>query len=326
MGFVVNQVIGNYECLGIIDKPKAGITYKVRNLASGEIELLRTLAGATSRDPESAERLLREIRIQTRLSHPNIVEFHDAFEIDGRLVMTTEFVDAPALAELCRKQALPAHDAIAAITQVLDGLEEAHALGIVHRGITAEHVTIARNGAVKLSGFDLAKPAGDTNLTRIGVVAGDPRYISPEQVMGQAPLDARSDLYSVGILLYQTLTGKLPFDAPNEIEVLTAQVRSEPVPPSGVNPMISPKLDRIVLTALEKDPNKRFASAKEFKAALAAPGLVQESSHPIANGLNQVFQESDIQAKPRRRFAAPLVFGSLAVAISLGIIVWLAIH
>ena len=144
--------------------------------------------------------------------------------------------------------------------------------------------------------------------------------------MGQSPLDARSDLYSVGILLYQTLTGRLPFDAPNEIDVLTAQVRSEPVPPSSVNPIISPELDRIVLTALEKDPNKRFASAKEFRAALAAPGLVQQPSHPIANRPNQVFPDSDIQPKPRRRFAVPLLCGSLAVAISVGIIVWLAIH
>src|SRR5215469_15039835 len=107
MSFAINQVIGNYECLGIIDKPKAGVTYKVRNLATGEIESLKALPGPTSRDPELAERLLREIRIQTRLSHPNIVEFHDAFEIDGRLVMTTEFVDAPTLAELCRAGALP---------------------------------------------------------------------------------------------------------------------------------------------------------------------------------------------------------------------------
>src|SRR5579872_3033924 len=133
MGFVLNQVTENYECLGIIDKPKTGVTYKVRNMATGEIEALRALPGATSRDPESAERLLREIRVQTRLCHPNIISFHDAFEMDGQLVMTTEFVEGSTLAELCRDGALPAADAIGTILQVLDGLEEAHALGIVHR-------------------------------------------------------------------------------------------------------------------------------------------------------------------------------------------------
>ena len=96
----------NYKCLGVIDKPKTGLTNKVRKLATGEIESLRALPGATSRDPELAERLLREIRVQARLSHPNILEFHDAFEIDGRLVMTTEFVDAPTLAELWKRDFL----------------------------------------------------------------------------------------------------------------------------------------------------------------------------------------------------------------------------
>jgi len=326
MGFIPNQVIGNYECLGIIDRPRAGVTYKVRNLANGEIESLRALPGATSRDPESAERLLREIRIHARLSHPNIVDFHNAFEIDGRLVMTTEFVEGPTLAELCGGRALPPRDAIGFITQVLDGLEEAHALGIVHRGITAEHVTISRDGAVKLSGFDLAKPAGDYNLTRMGTVAGDPRYISPEQVMGQPALDARSDLYSVGVLLYQTLTGKLPFDAQNDIDVLTAQVSSEPLPPRRVNPAISPELDQIVLTALKKDPNQRFASAKEFRAALAAAEPVQRPEQPAVNRPNQVSSDSHIRHKPRQPFTVLLVFGFLVVAIGAAIIVWLVIR
>jgi serine/threonine-protein kinase len=184
--------------------------------------------------------------------------------------MTTEFLDAPTLAELCRGIALPPRDAIGVITQVLDGLEQAHALGIVHRSITAEHVAVPGNGAVKVGGFDLAKPLSDTNLTRMGTVAGDPRYISPEQVMGQPALDARSDLYSVGVLVYQALTGRPPFDAQSDIDILAAQVCSEPLPPSRLNPMISPELDRIVLTALKKDPNERFASAKEFRIALAA--------------------------------------------------------
>lgn len=326
MSFILNEVIGNYECIGIIDKPRAGVTYKVRNLANGEIESLRALPGRTPADPESAERLLREIRIHARLSHPNIVEFHDAFEIDGRVVMTTEFVEGSTLAELCRGGALPPPDAIGSVTQVLDALEQAHALGIVHRGITAEHVTISRDGAVKLSGFDLAKPACDSNLTRIGTVAGDPRYISPEQVLGQLALDARSDLYSVGVLLYQTLSGKLPFEAPNDIDVLTAQVSSEPLPPRRVNPAISPELDQIVLTALKKDRNKRFASAKEFRAALAAAEPVQRPPQPVKDRPTQVSSDSHIHHKPRQLFTVPWVSGFLIVAIGAAIIVWFVIR
>jgi serine/threonine protein kinase len=326
MGFSLNQVIGNYECLGIIDKPRAGVTYKVRNLATGEIESLRALPGTTSRDHESTERLLREIRIQTRLSHPNIVEFHDAFEIDGHLVMTTEFVEAPTLAELCKAGPLPVRDAVQTIAQVLDGLDDAHALGIVHRGITAEHVTVTPGGAVKLSGFDLAKPTFDTRLTRVGTVSGDPRYISPEQITAQSIPDARSDLYSVGVLLYQTLTGKLPFEAATDIDVLAAQVSSDPSRPSQLNAEVSPDVDRIVLTALEKDPKERFPNAKVFRAALEAAAIATRPEQLPANGAHSTVPHSIGHTEPRSFITVPMICGFVIVVAGIAVISWVAMH
>jgi serine/threonine-protein kinase len=327
MAFALNQVIDNHECLGIIDKPRAGVTYKVRNLATGEIEALRALPGATSRNPEFVERLLREIRLHARLSHPNIIMFHDAFEIDGQLVMSTEFVEGPTLAELCREGPLPLRDAIGTIIPVLDGLEEAHALGIVHRGVTAEHVFVTPDGTVKLGGFGLAKPVADANLTQVGTVVGDPRYISPEQVMGQGTLDGRSDLYSVGVLLYQALTGKMPFEGRNDFEVLAAQVGSEPQPPSVVNPAISPELDRIVLRALRKRPDERFPNAREFRTALAA--ALDTATQPVprvADRPDAVPRHSSVQHTPRQSLATPLVAGLLILAIGLAIVAWVAVH
>jgi hypothetical protein len=318
MGLALNQVIGAYECLGVIDRPKVGITYKVRNRLTGEVELLRTLPGGNTRDREAKERLLREIRIQARLSHPNIVEFHDAFEIDGQMVMTTEFVEAPTLAEFCRSGSLPSRTAMKAAEQVLDGLEQAHALGIVHRGITAEHVAITREGIIKLSGFDLAKPEGDTNLTRVGVMSGDARYISPEQVEGR-PADARSDLYSVGILLYQMLTGRLPFDGKSDVEVLIAQAGSEPPAPRSINPAISPVLERVVLKALRKNPDQRFASAEEFRAALQDP--VQ--APPAAPAKGPVLVTGAGKREPRRGFKLQWVIGAVAVA---AVVVWFVVR
>jgi serine/threonine-protein kinase len=265
----LSQITGNYEFLGIVDKPKAGVTYKVRNLASGEFELLRTL-GAAYRDPESLERFLREIKIHTRLAHPNIVAFHDALELDGHLVMTTEFVEGTTLAELCRQRPMSQVEAIRVICAVLSGLEEAHALGIVHRGITAEHVMVTREGEVKLSGFGLAKPASDIHLTQAGAVLGNARYISPEQVMGVDTLDGRADIYSVGILLFQALTGRVPFDGANDFDVMVAQVGTAAPRPCSLNPGIAPELDRIVLKALAKKPQERFPSARDFRMVLAA--------------------------------------------------------
>jgi serine/threonine-protein kinase len=253
------------------------------------------------------------------------VEFHDAFEMDGHLVMTTEFFEAPTLAELCRAGSLPLSRGIASIAQVLDGLEQAHELGIVHRGITAEHVHITQDGA-KLSGFDLAKPASDSNLTRIGTVAGDPRYISPEQITGQPALDARSDLYSVGVLLYLTLTGKLPFDAQKDIEILAAQVRSEPLPPSNLNPTISQQLDQIVLKALKKDPNGRFASAKEFREVLAAVETTQHRAQPVVTTAVPLSPDSHRGDEPRRLFTMPLALGSLVFVIAAAVTFWFATH
>jgi serine/threonine protein kinase len=153
------------------------------------------------------------------------VAFHDAPELDGCVVMTAEFVEGTTLAELCRPGPLLSSEAMRVICDVLSGLEEAHALGIVHRGITAEHVMVTPEGEVKLGGFDLAKPEADVMLTKGGAVLGDPRYISPEQVMGVEALDGRADVYSVGVLLFQTLTGKVPFDGPNDYDIMVAQVR-----------------------------------------------------------------------------------------------------
>jgi serine/threonine protein kinase len=278
-----SQTVGNYEFLGIVDKPTAGVTYKVRNLTTGEFEVLRALPGASYGDPESLGRFLREIKVHTRLSHPNIVAFHDALELDGHLVMTAEFVEGTTLAELCRQGPLASAEAIRAICDVLSGLEEAHALGIVHRGITAEHVMVTPEGTVKLGGFGLAKPASDVNLTQAGAVLGDTRYISPEQVMGTATLDGRADLYSVGVLLFQALTGRVPFEGPNDFDTMVAQVGKQAPRPSSRNPGISPELDAIVLTALAKKPEDRFSSAKDFRVALAAlNGPVRVVGQPTA--------------------------------------------
>jgi len=265
-----SQTVGNYEFLGVVDKPRAGVTYKVRNLTTGEFEVLRSLPGASYDDPESLERLLREIKIHTRLSHPNIVAFHDASELDGHLVMTAEFVEGTTVAELCRPGPLLSTEAMRVTVDVLSGLEEAHALGIVHRGITAEHVMVTRDGEVKLGGFGLAKPASDMNLTKAGAVLGDARYISPEQVMGVDAMDGRADLYSVGVLLFHMLTGRVPFDGANDFDIMVAQVSKQPPRPSSLNPGIAPELERTVLTALAKKPEERFPSAREFRTALEA--------------------------------------------------------
>ncbi|HTS64337.1 MAG TPA: serine/threonine-protein kinase [Candidatus Acidoferrales bacterium] len=327
MTFAPSDVLDRdkYEFLGIIDKPKAGITYKVRNLASGQIEALRALPGASSSDPETVARFQREIKVHTRLAHRNILAFHDVFELDGQLVMTSEYLEGATLAALTREGPLLSSEAIRIICEVLSGLEEAHSLGIVHRAITAEHVVVSPAGEVKLGGFGLAKPASDMNLTQSGAVLGDARYISPEQVMGTTALDARADLYSVGVLLYQAFTGKVPFANPNDFDVMVAQVSSVPRLPSLLNPGISPELDRIVLTALSKKPEERFASARDFRLALEAAGTAPEAEASEAPEVEcvppQFFMEPQSSPSSKTAFA----FGLLSVAIAI-VVAYLVIH
>ena len=312
------QTTADYEFLGIIDKPKTGVTYKVRNRTSGALEVLRTLPGASANDPESRDRFLREIRIHTRLAHPNIAAFHDAFDLDGQLVMTAEYLEGSTLAQLCAHGPLPFPEAARVVSEVLSGLEEAHALGIIHRGITSAHVHITPSGAVKLGGFGLAKPADDVHLTQTGTVLGDPRYISPEQVMGVHPLDARADLYSVSIVLYQALTGKVPFDGANDFDIMVEQVRGVPRPPREINPLVPAELDRLVLIMLAKHPDARIPSARSLRNALL--GLV-----PVPEPVP--ISPPALPPAPGIHFFHPtVIFGTISLTIILTVLLYVAFH
>ena len=182
-------------------------------------------------------------------------------------------------------------------------------------GINADHVIVGPDGVVKLGGFDLAKPASDTNLTKVGVVIGDPRYISPEQVIGRSDSDTRSDLYSVGVLLYLTLTGKMPFEGSNDFEVLSAQVSSIPQPPSQLNPSISPALEQVVLKALQKNPDERYASASEFREALATAATATEASEAPAERRESVCPQPVARAS-NGSFLTPAVLVGVSVLMS----------
>jgi serine/threonine-protein kinase len=315
----LNEAAGNFEYLGIIDKPKAGVTYKVRNRTTGEFEALRALPGASYGDPESLQRFLREINVHTRLAHPNIVAFHNVLEIDGRIVMTAEYVEGTSLRELCSRGRIISAEIIRILSGVLAGLEEAHSLGIIHRGITADHVTITRTGEVKLGGFGLAKPLADVSLTQPGSVIGDPRYMSPEQITGTDNLSFRSDLYSVGVLLFQGLTGRVPFDGPNDFDVMVAQVDTPAPRPSSFNPGVSPELERIVLTALAKRPDDRFSSAREFRTALSAltgPVRVLPEPSPPPPAVPQTAEPQFKNKGPMQRLRSRWLLGLLGSSVS----------
>jgi serine/threonine-protein kinase len=185
---------------------------------------------------------------------------------------------------------------------------------------------ITPKGQVKLGGFDLAKPEADVMLTKGGAVLGDPRYISPEQVMGTETLDGRADVYSVGVLLFQTLTGKVPFDSSNDYDIMVAQVSKEPPRPSLLNPGIAPELERIVLTALAKEPEKRFAGAWEFQMALESLECPVGTTQEAAGEAMPEVSVPQFLVQAGGPGSTAWVLGLVGVAIGLIVLVILAMH
>jgi eukaryotic-like serine/threonine-protein kinase len=183
--------------------------------------------------------------------------------------MTKELVQGITLAERLRTMGrLPWIEAVSHMTQILEALSFAHSQGIIHRNVTPETIIINENTTVKLNGFDLAKPMSSPSLTQTGSVLGALKYIPPEQIRGLGPLDARSDLYSVGVVLYEALTGRLPFDSNSQFKVMLDHVNAEPPAPSSLNPKLPGEFDSILLKALAKDPDDRFQTAEEFRGQL----------------------------------------------------------
>src|SRR5258708_5508400 len=208
MDFQIGTKSGGYECIDILNNSSSGPTYKVRNLKFGRIEMLRILPLSVQGDKEKVDRFLREIKVHARLSHPNIITFFDTAEIEGQLVMTMELVEGTPLEAKLELGPIPPSEAVDYIRQVLSALSCAHDRGIVHRDVTPANILITPDNRAMLGGFRMAKSATDPNLTQAGTAIGVAQYMSPEQVKGMAVLDARSDLYAVGVVLYQAVTGK----------------------------------------------------------------------------------------------------------------------
>ncbi|MDA0184235.1 PASTA domain-containing protein [Solirubrobacter phytolaccae] len=228
---------------------------------------LKLLGGRYASDPEFRERFRREAQAAAGLTHPNIVGVFDRSEWEGTPYIAMELVDGQTLKELVTERGpLPPHIAVGLVEQILRALAYAHRRGIVHRDIKPQNVILDPEGEAKVADFGIAR-AGHSEMTQTGSIVGTVQYLSPEQANGH-PVDRRSDLYSAGIVLYELLTGQVPFDGEAPVSIALKHVNERPVPPGQLRPGIPPALEAVVLRALEKDPNLRFQSAEEFIAAL----------------------------------------------------------
>jgi serine/threonine-protein kinase len=228
---------------------------------------LKFLHERFAQDHQFVERFRREAQAAAGLQHPNIVGVYDRGETDGRHWIAMEYVEGAALSDLI-KRGLSVGEAVEIVRQVLTGARFAHERGIVHRDLKPQNVLIDREGRARVADFGIAR-AGASEITQTGSVLGTAQYLSPEQAQG-LETTATSDLYSIGVLLYEGLTGQVPFEADTPVAVALKQVSEQPRPPSQLNPQVSPALDAVVLRALAKEPSARFQTANEFLTALDA--------------------------------------------------------
>jgi eukaryotic-like serine/threonine-protein kinase len=228
---------------------------------------LKILQPRFAQDNEFVERFRREASSAAGLQHPNVVNVYDRGEFDGTYYIAMEYVEGASLRDLIN-QGMSVEAAVGVVRQILAAARFAHANGVIHRDLKPGNVLVDRNGRATVTDFGIAK-AGPSEITQTGSVMGTAQYLSPEQAQG-LEVTAASDLYSIGVILYELVTGEVPFAADSAVAVALKQVSEMPRPPSELNPAVSRALDAVVMRALAKDPANRFASADEFEAALDA--------------------------------------------------------
>ncbi|WP_405530175.1 protein kinase [Streptomyces avidinii] len=321
---------GRYQLRDLLGAGGMASVYLAYDSALDRQVAIKTLHSDLGREQSFRERFRREAQAVAKLSHTNIVSVFDTGEGevtfggsgrgDGAVMpyIVMEYVEGRPLGSVLeedvrRHGAMPADKALKVTADVLAALETSHEMGLVHRDIKPGNVMVNKRGVVKVMDFGIARAmqSGVTSMTQTGMVVGTPQYLSPEQALGRG-VDARSDLYSVGIMLFQLLTGRIPFDADSPLAIAYAHVQEEPVAPSSINRSLTPAMDSLVARALKKNPNERFPTAAAMGDEVArvlgsgqtgAPVIVQGQG-PLSSGAgvaSAVFPpvESGYQAPPQ---------------------------
>jgi serine/threonine protein kinase len=267
MAIGAGQKIGEYEVIRKLGAGGLGVVYEVRHQISQRAEAMKVLHADQMSTPEMAERFRREVRLLASLNHANIASLHNAFYYENQLIMIMELVHGETLRDRSVRTATSLPKALNYASQMLSALAVAHQSGIVHRDIKPSNVMITDRDVVKLLDFGIAITGHSVELTNPGFLLGSLSYMSPEQVAG-GKATAKSDIYSVGVTLYELLTGKLPITGATDFEIMTAHLQRVPTAPIDINGMIPQHISNAIMRALAKDPGHRFETADEFATAL----------------------------------------------------------
>ncbi|HET7745923.1 MAG TPA: protein kinase [Vicinamibacteria bacterium] len=259
-----------YEVLGTLGKGGMGLVYRAHDRTLDETVALKVVRPEVmAGDPTLLDRFKQEIKLARRITHRNVLRTHDFGEANGTPYISMEYLEGVTLKDLVRgKGALPVPVGLRIAKQMALGLEAAHQQGVVHRDIKPQNMLIIpETGDLKIMDFGIARVStvqgGDSGLTTAGTVMGTPDYMAPEQAQGQ-PADFRSDVYALGVVLFEIFTGRLPFDGDNPMQVVIAHIRTPPPAPRSVNPALPEALERIILKAMAKDPAERYQTVSEM--------------------------------------------------------------
>ena len=294
--------------------------FRATDLENGRQVAIKIPHPEVESDPALFDRFRREEEIGMRMDHPGVMRvFGDTDR--SRVYMVMEWVEGRLLLKILNEtQKLPAERAIAITRRILDALDYIHSHGVVHRDLKPENVMVDESDNIKLIDFGIAGNASARRITfaKFSPTMGTPDYISPEQVKGQRG-DARSDLYALGVMFYEMLTGKVPFSGANPFLIMNDRLLNNPVPPREVDPAISEQLQEIIYRALERDPKNRYASSRDFARDLEHPELVGVADRPE-------LRDWKVRKTPLRRQILFYVLIALIPVVILGLLLYVARH
>jgi serine/threonine-protein kinase len=267
---MIGELVDHYRVLELVGRGAMGVVYKALDVNLDRTVAIKVMSAEARNDPNFVERFRQEARVQGALNHPNVALLFDYFVHDGAPVAVMEFIDGESLEQLIRRRgAIPAREAIPLFKQALRGVAAAHRAGIIHRDLKPANLMVTRDDVVKVMDFGIAKRQGVTGGTKASTSIGSPYYMAPEQILGRA-VDCRTDVYALGVTLYELLSGCRPFNTRGKAEylVLDAHVNDVPEPPTVYRFGIPQPIVDAVMRSLAKDPDARFQSAEDFMSAL----------------------------------------------------------
>lgn len=278
---VATALEGRYQVLKELGRGGMGIVFQAHDKQLKEQVAIKILSPLLSNNPEALERLKREVSAARRVTHQNVIRIHDIAEISGLQYVSMEYFQGLTLKEyIGQSGTLSVQQAFNIAAQICEGLEAAHRQSVIHRDLKSQNIIINSSNQIKIIDFGLAHTGHLTGMTATGLIMGTPEYMAPEQVAGKK-VDERADIYSLGVILYELFTGRVPFTGESAIAVGFKQLKEAPPSPAALNPQLPPVVEKVLLRALQKDPLQRYRSVSELKAELETAVLQPVSASPV---------------------------------------------